>query len=88
MSFQTRAPAKVERSPFGSPSEEKLPGGCGFETGRAGSIFGNFKFYENLLLKNGHEPDCVLMSEAHLARIKFFLTGYAVSLGFVCFFRN
>ncbi len=62
----------VEGVPFRPPSEEKPPGGRGFETRRAGSIFGNFKFYENLLLKNGHETDCVLMFGARLARIKFF----------------
>ncbi len=72
MSPRTLAPAGVKGVPFRAPSEEKPPGGHGFETRRAGSIFGNFKFYENLLLKNGHETDCVLMFRARLARIKFF----------------
>ncbi len=65
-------PGRVRKGSRWALLEEKTPGGYGFKTRRTGSIFGNFKFHDNRVLKNGHEPDCVLMFGVHLARIKFF----------------
>ena len=58
----------MQRSPLGGETFGRLR----VRIRGTGAIAGSFKFCENRVLKNGHEPDCVLMFGAHLARINLY----------------